>query len=150
MESNRPLFANLTIILLVLLAIGGLYGGIALIGDPSGIKLGLGEAFTENPPVFNDFLIPGILLVILFGLLPLFAAISLIRFKPGKPKRVGKMHRSWQLALLTGILLIIWIIVQVILIGFQSFLQPLFGGIGILLNWLLTSAPVRVYYQDPA
>ena len=57
------------VFLLALLGIGALYGGITLIIDPEGVLLGLPLTLLDHS-MFKDFLIPGILLFALFGLIP--------------------------------------------------------------------------------
>ena len=149
MVAHKPLFATLSISLLLIIGLGGIYGGYSLVSDPTGGSLGLPATLYEEIPLFSNLFIPGLLLLFTLGLLPLVAAVGMIRFRPGKPEKMGKMHWSWKAALFSGILLILWIAIQILMIGFQTFLQPLFGVVGIVLNWLLTTAPVRMFYQDP-
>jgi len=71
--------AGLTITLislLVLLALAALGGGLSMIMDPSGAALGLDEN-VEYLPLFDDYLVPGVLLIILQGLVPLLLAFGL-------------------------------------------------------------------------
>ena len=65
------------VILLTLLGIGGIYGGYMLFSDPSGKKFQWTVEMLEGTP-FKNFLIPGITLFIVNGLLPLFIAILTI------------------------------------------------------------------------
>lgn len=110
-------------------AVGGLPAGLAMVMDPSGQAIGFStEILTDTP--FNDFLIPGIFLLVINGLFNLAAAINSFLWK----KYCG------QIGLALGVLLTAWICIQIYLIGLVHFLQPLFlilGLIEIILSFLL-------------
>jgi hypothetical protein len=87
---------------------------------PDGSGLGMSPEILQNTP-FSNFLIPGLFLFVVNGLLNLLAAIlSFIRNKFGS-----------YLGLVLGIMLVLWIIIQVWLISLESFMQPLFFLIGL-------------------
>jgi hypothetical protein len=94
----------------------------------------------ERSP-FRDFRIPGLILCVVLGLGAFFVAAGLFslpawrwaeRLNPFKSK-----HWSWMAAVTFGVALIIWIAVQVAMIGGGSWLQVLYFGVGLLI--LLTS-----------
>ncbi len=62
------------IILLLLNAIGALWGGFGLIYDPSGEFMQMPLDFLRHSP-FPNYLVPGIILFVFNGLLCLMAAI---------------------------------------------------------------------------
>jgi hypothetical protein len=99
----------------------GLLGGIMLMRDPSGQFLQMDQAMLSTTP-FANFLIPGIVLFIFVGLGNIVGFV-LTLLKKGRPGLIG---------LLFGAVLMIWIVVQVVLIGYQSFLQPLYFLTGLL------------------
>jgi hypothetical protein len=84
------------------------------------------EMLSESP--LNSFLLPGLFLLIVNGFAnALGAYLSFIRNKI-----------AGQLGLILGILLTLWIIIQVAWITMSSFLQPLFLVVGltnIFLSW---------------
>jgi len=117
--------ASRTIAILVLFfnGISALFGGWALFSDPSGQTVQMPLSFLENSP-FKDFLIPGIILFTLIGVFSIIIAILAIR----RVKYYG------HLTFLEGLILCIWLTVQIIMIKeFQAFLHTLYYLIGILL-----------------
>ena len=101
-------------------AIGAIPAGLGYLLDTSGKGMGVTtEMLSESP--LNSFLLPGLFLLIVNGLAnALGAYLSFIR-----NKIAGHM------GLILGILLTLWIIIQVAWITLSSFLQPLFLVIGL-------------------
>ena len=118
MKKNRKLYIFLGILQLII-AIGAIPAGLAFTIDPTGHSNGGNTEILSNSP-FNDFLIPGLFLLIIHGVGNLFGAfLSFWRFN---------------LAGITGIALgvtqVLWIVFQVVWIGLSSFLQPTFFIVG--------------------
>ena len=63
----------LAILLLFFLGFDGIYGGFMLISDPSGGKFEWSLELLDGTP-FNSFFIPGIVLLLVNGLFPVFVA----------------------------------------------------------------------------
>jgi len=101
-------------------AIGAIPAGLGYLLDTSGKGMGVTtELLSESP--LNSFLLPGLFLMIVNGFgNALGAYLSFI-----KNKIAG------HLGLILGILLTLWIIIQVAWITLSSFLQPLFLVIGL-------------------
>lgn len=112
----------LALFLLLFNGLGALFGGWSLMMDPTGSDLGMAVTYLEHSP-FRDFFIPGIVLFTCIGLLSLLAFLW-TGFK-------WKNYTWWIMA--EGILLIGWIIIQIIFIRQFSFLQVIYGGIGMIL-----------------
>ena len=74
----RPL-RMIAIAVLGVLGLCGLAGGLALVTDPSGARLRLTVDQLPAWPLLDDYTVPGIALIVLFGLLPLAAAGLLAR-----------------------------------------------------------------------
>jgi len=116
--------------LLFFTAITAIWGGVGLIYDPSGEYMQMSLDFLQHSP-FPNYLIPGILLLIFNGMLSLITAIMVI-----KNHSIG-----YKLTILQGIILIIWLSVQIAMI--RVFYIPMhlpFFTIGItliLLGWHL-------------
>ena len=110
------------IILLIFLGISALFGGCAFIIDPSGELIQMPLSHLEHSP-FSNFLIPGLILLLFNGvssIVIIVLAIRKYRFYP-------------ELIILQGIVLDVWIVVQLIMIRSVSFLHYLFFTVGILL-----------------
>ena len=105
----------------IFIGMGALSGGLPMILTPNGGSSGLNTDILQNTP-FTNFLIPGILLFTINGIGSLVGAYFSLKFK----KQTGFF------GIFLGIALIIWIITQMYLLGFVSWLQPLFGTLGVL------------------
>ena len=135
--------------LLLLLGIAALIPGINLMVDPTGKGIQFPEGSLANSP-FDNYLIPGFLLTVCIGLLPLLAWWALWkkpdnalfqRLNPFAPR-----HWAWTLALMSGIGLLIWIGVQMTMVPY-FFLQPLLLGWGVFIVCTCFLPGVRGYYE---
>jgi hypothetical protein len=147
---SRPLAAWLLIILLILIGIGAVISGVLLFIAPDGHLLQLPLKYLEGSP-FSDFLTPGIILFVFVGIYPLMVGYSLVR-KPSwrwpdvlNPSKT--MHWSWAAALAAGTVMLGWIAVETLLLGYISFLQPVILGYGLLVIILTLLPAVRGYYK---
>jgi hypothetical protein len=116
-------------ILQLITGIGAVPAGISLIVDPSGRGLTWTLEMLGTAP-FSDYLIPGILLLLVNGLGSLTGAVLSFRRHPfSGPVAAG-----------LGVFLIGWIVAQVWWMGLSFWLQPLFFFVGIVelgLGWLI-------------
>ena len=144
---NRPLAIFPLVLLQLLLGVGAVYGGWTLMTDPSVFELNP-EWLAGSP--FRSYFFPGLILFLLNGVFPLFICIGLL-LKPAWPwANVFNIYRdrhwAWTYSLFSGIMLIIWITVQLTMMP-SYWLQPAFLGVGILiLIFTLWPAMMR-YYQ---
>jgi hypothetical protein len=107
-------------ILLTFVAIGAIPAGFSMIIQPDGSGLGLTTDLLKNSP-FPDFLIPGLFLFFVNGVLNL--AVAILSFLNSRFSGVS--------AMLLGAALVAWICVQVYYISLSSFMQPMFFLIGL-------------------
>lgn len=148
----KPFPLYILLMLLLALGTGGVYGGFLLTEDPSGGALQIPLYVLEKSP-FRDFLLPGIILLIFNGILPLFVAYGLIMRPEWRwPERLNiyrrRRHWAWSFALCCGIILSVWINVQMLLLGPPySPLQPAFGLYGIVLVVFSLMPKVMRYYE---
>lgn len=135
---KRPVSFYILLILLFFQSASGFYGGGALIMDPTGNLLQMPMALLESSP-FPDFLIPGIILFSILGIFPLIVFVGLWRRK----------RWSWMGAVLVSAALIIWISVEIAMIGYVSEppLQLIYGLVGIALLGLTQLPAVRKFIQ---
>jgi hypothetical protein len=126
---------RLRIVLIVLeaaLAVGGLYGGIAFIVRPNGEALGMSTDLLSHTP-FDDYLVPGVLLLAANAVLPLAVAWAALRRWWWAPAG----HLS------VGLVLSAWIIVQLMLVGYATPIQPACLALGILILLLAWASRSR-------
>ncbi len=134
------IFRLIAIILLLFNAIPALFGGWALMTDPSGESLEMTLSILEHSP-FENFLVPGIILFVTNGLLSLLFAVSaMLRF----------MNYAW-LVIFQGFILLGWLVVQIIMIReFNASLHGTYFCVGLLLiatGWILARQD-QVIYQS--
>lgn len=113
---------SLLFILVSFIAVTSTLSGLLMISNPGGAILNLPISLLEGTP-FKNFLIPGILLTTMVGSVNLLAVFFNMQRHP------NRYH--WAIA--GGIVISIWIIVQMLLIGAIHWLHFLYLGIGILI-----------------
>ncbi len=121
---RRPALRWITVLLLAVLLAGGWVGGIGFLTDPSGNGLGMTTDQLPRWPLLEDYTVPGVLLLLAFGVLPLPAVVLLARRRPS-----GFLAASG-----VGLLLVAWMLAQLAAIGLLlSGMQLGFLALGALL-----------------
>jgi hypothetical protein len=111
----------------ILLGIGAIAGGIALMAGPHGEIIPLSVSSLAGSP-FADYFVPGAVLFTILGLGPLVAAVF-----------AWRRHRLAPfMTVAVGAALLVWLAVQVATIGFVSDppLQPVYLGLGVVITLL--------------
>lgn len=127
-RKNKDLVTGLGV-LQVLIGLGAVGGGLALVLEPSGSNLGIPLEVLKSSP-FSTFLVPGIVLLIVNGFGNLVGATA-------------SFTRYWcagEIAIALGLFLVAWIMLQVYWFAAFHWLPALYLGIGLLelvLGWLL-------------
>lgn len=138
------------IVAIAILAITGIYGGVALILDKSGANLELSTNLLEST-IFNSYLVPGIILLILLGFFPTITVFGLITRKKSrianKINIYKKRHWAWTYALYCGIMLVLWIDIQVMMIGGGYILQSIYAILGVLIIIFTLLPSVSRFYK---
>jgi hypothetical protein len=146
---RRPLCLWPLLLALLFLTLGGLYGGIAMLTDPTGGSLQLTEVLPLLP--VSDFTLPGLFLFIVMGLTPLVLSYGLL-LRPHwawaeSLLRWSKHHWAWTGTLGLGVILGIWLAVQALLIGFQWPIQYITAADGVLIVLLAWVPGLRRFYS---
>lgn len=102
-------------------AIGAIPAGLSMIIDPSGSGVGIPREILAGSP-FQDFLFPGLFLFFVNGLFNVAGAVLSFR----------KHNSAGFAGMILGVLLMVWICIQVYFTGLISFLQPLFFAVGVI------------------
>ena len=116
----KKILFSTSISLLVITGITAIYGGLRLMIDPTGEGIGFSLSRLKFLPLKNYFL-PGLLLLTVIGIGSMGIAVMVFR----------KNRHGPLLLMLQGLLLVGWIIVQALTVP-SSFLQYLFGTIGVV------------------
>lgn len=106
------------LLIIAINAIGGGYYGM------SGAKFVPLEWLKGSP--FHNYFIPGLFLFVCIGGLSLFSSVAIFK----------RYEAANTLAFISGIIVILWLIVQVAIIGYVSWMQPTTAVIAILIIFL--------------
>lgn len=112
----------LSIASLLLTALNALIAGLLFMIDPSGSKMGMTVDYLRFSP-FRSFLIPGLVLFSVNGILSLLTAFSIIKHQANAPV----------LIIIQGILLGGWILIQIIMVRDINPLHIIMFIIGVIL-----------------
>jgi hypothetical protein len=93
------------------------------VSDPSGATIGLPLEWLKGSP-FSDYLIPGLILSSVLGILPLVVAWGLWK----------RRSWAWYGSLFVGVSLASWIATEILMIGYQPAppLQAIYGGLSMV------------------
>jgi len=143
-------FLYILIILLGFLALGAIFGGGALIISPSGELLRMPLSNLGTSP-FKDFLIPGIILFSILGVIPVILIFALLK----KPKckfceslnLFNDMHWAWSFCIYVSFALIIWIQVEMIFLKTVMWLQAFYMFYALIMIFVLLLPQLRNLYK---
>ena len=119
-------------ILQLFIGLGAIGGGLGLVLEPSGANIGMPLEMLNHSP-FSDFLVPGLVLLIVNG----FGSIA------GSVSSFKLFRYTAEIALALGAFLVAWILFQVYWIHSFHWLHALYLSLGIIefaLGWLLRKA----------
>jgi hypothetical protein len=153
-RTRRPAAFWLLIALLALQGIAAVPAGLMLVLDPvGGMMLRMPADMLEGSP-FDTFLIPGLILFLVLGVGAFFVMACLLALPDwGWTQRLNPFkgrHWTWAASAAFGVALMIWIVVQVLMIGGGDPLQTVFFVVGMAILLLTLSGPVRRYLALPA
>jgi hypothetical protein len=130
----RLFFRYLLIFQMFFLSVGALFGGYMLINDPSGNSLQFPEGSLTNSP-FSDFTIPGVVLFMSLGIFPLFLIYPLIFRPEWRWTNLLNIYKNrywaWTYSLYVGIIMVLWIDIQIYVIGGGATIQLFYALFGI-------------------
>lgn len=135
--------------LLVFLGVGGLVGGAGMLAAPNGSVIGLDPVFLEPVPLLDTWLVPGLFLLFVLGVLPLltaWAVVSAPALAWAEPlERRTHEHVAWAASLAIAVLLVTFIAYEALVITAAEArpLQVLMAATGLAIGALASSAPVR-------
>ena len=144
-RAHRPFPVLLTIVLLLVLGIGALGGGATMLFGIGGESI-LPDEYLEALPLVTSWVVPGLILVIGFGLGSLITAYGVSR-RPAWPwvggvEQLTGHHWSWIATVVIGVGQMIWITIELFSIPFSA-LMPTFGLVGLALAVLPLTRQVR-------
>jgi hypothetical protein len=150
--TKRPWPLYILLVLHLMLGLGAVGGGLVLMIRPDGSLLHMPVSALQGSP-FHDFLLPGVILFLVLGVLPVFtfailiarpqwAFLHAINIYPGR-------YPGWMFSLFVGIALLIWMDVELAVIGYGAAIQMLYSLWGLLLIIFTLTPSVMRYYGQP-
>ncbi|MFH1214419.1 MAG: hypothetical protein V1681_10040 [Candidatus Neomarinimicrobiota bacterium] len=150
-KSNRPFSLYLLVILMIFQSVGAIGGGLALVIRPSGTLIQMPLSMLEHSP-FPNFLIPGLFLLIVLGLLPACECYALLK-KPAcqfctrlNPEK--EVHWAWSLSFFIGIVLILWIDLEVMFLRSVALLHLIYALLGVAIVVVTVWPSTRRYFKS--
>lgn len=136
LRSRRPLGVWLLVVVLLVIAVGGLATGPQLIADPTGSRVGADQISLTRTPL-HDWTLVGWFLIVVMGVIPLVIAWGLAtRHAWRLAERIDPVrteHWSWLAVQVMGGGLVVWLGLQLALIDQKGGPQSLFGVLGLAL-----------------
>ena len=121
-QTRKPVSVWVLTLDLLVLGLGGLYGGILFLLDPSGARMGVPLSLLEGLPL-QDFLLPGLFLLVVMGMAPLILAAAVWKRVP----------RAWEATLILGLVLLLWLGAEFLLWGYQAPIQIVTSVLDLIL-----------------
>ncbi|WP_432840071.1 hypothetical protein [Dactylosporangium sp. CA-092794] len=148
---RRPRPVTVTVGLLVFLALSAVAGGIGLIDG--GISDQFPADWLDRLPLIDSWLIPGLVLGVGFGLGSFVAAYGMLTLRGG-PRPAAALrwtghHWSWSATIALGVGQVVWIALELIYLPGWSWLQVIYGGIGVALAVLPLLPAVSAHLRRP-
>lgn len=150
-QEERPLLILLLLSAGILfVSVMALVSGFSMMIDSSGAGIGMELSWLKNTP-FQNYLFPGLWLFIVYGIGGLLLLYALW-FRPGWSWLANLMpwtheHAAWGLSVLLGIVIMVWIVVQVTWIPPSAPLLPaVIFAIGLAMVVLPLFPAMRRYY----
>ncbi|MNI23400.1 hypothetical protein D3C73_769860 [compost metagenome] len=150
---KAPHTVKILILLHAALGLGAVFGGGSLVLDPTGKMIGLPIEIMKVK-LFSNYMIPGILLLVVFGIGPLVLVVELLLKRDcklgQKLNSLKPMHWSWTFSLYTAFGLIIWIMVQMYVLNAVAIVHLVYVGWALAIQIVTLLPSVREYYEPKA
>jgi len=124
-------------ILQIFVGITAVLGGFGLVSDPSGSKMNVPLELLKNS-LFTNYLIPGLVLLIVIGVGHVFAGIVIFL----------RYRHAGNISVFFGAFLALYMIIEVWFLGLVNFSQPLYfllGAIELIIGLKLSRADKSEY-----
>ena len=141
---------NILLTLLAFLGLGAIFGGGVLIISPTGKLFGMPLSLLDNSP-FTNFLVPGIILFTVLGIVPIGVTIALIKKPAYKFAELFNfykdMHWSWTYCIYIAFALIIWIQIEMTFLRAVHWSHTLYMFLAEAIIFGAVLPQVRVLYK---
>ena len=149
-KTSKTTTRNALLFVLVFLGLGAVFGGGVLIISPSGELIGMPLSMLDYSP-FNNFLIPGIILFTILGVVPIGVTLALIKkpeYKFAEHFNFFKdMYWAWTYCVYIAFALIIWIQIEMTFINAVHWSHTLYMFWALVIIFLALLPQVRSLYK---
>ncbi len=101
---------------------------------------------------FPNFFVPGVFLFFVLGVLPLVSAFGLLKkFNFPLAERINvhrRQHWSWTASFYSGIILVLWIDIQVAILRSLDVLHLIYSVLGIVIVLLAVWPTVMAHFEE--
>ena len=143
---------NILLFLLAFLGLGALFGGGILIISPSGDLFGMPLSMLGQSP-FTSFLVPGIILFVVLGLIPCGLVVALLTTpKSGLVEFANfypDMHWAWTGSISVAFALIIWLQAEMMFLQAVGWLHTIYMVLAVAILFVALLPTVRALYKKP-
>jgi hypothetical protein len=150
MQKQANKTRNILLYLLAFLGLGAIGGGGVFIISPGGKLMGMPISILNTSP-FHNFLIPGIILFSVLGLVPLMLIIALVKKPQSKlAERINffeDMHWSWSFTIYIAFILIFWIQIQMVFLSAVHWLHTFYMFFAVVIIFVALLPQVRNLYK---
>jgi hypothetical protein len=141
---------NILLILLSFLGLGALFGGGVFIIGPSGKIFGMPLSMLDHSP-FPNFLIPGIILFIILGAVPVLLVIALIKRPISKQAEFlncyKDMYWAWTFCIYIAFALIVWLQTEMTILRAVHWSHSFYLAIAMAILFVALLPGVRAIYK---
>jgi hypothetical protein len=142
---------NILLILLAVLGSGSIFGGGVLIISPSGKLFGMPLSMLDKSP-FNNFLVPGIILFSVLGIVPIGVMIALIKKPSCKFAELFNFYKDmywgWTYCIYIAFALIFWIQAEMTFLHAVHWSHSLYMFLGVAIIFVSLLPQVRILYKS--
>lgn len=147
---TRLIIPGILSLSLLLLGVGGIYGGVVFLADPSGELMGMPVRYLDGLPI-HDYLLPGLWLLVVMGIGPLVILYGLW-VRPAWRwtwviERRSHASWSWSAGFVLSMILLIQLGVE-LLLGMFAPPTILTGLLGLIILVCLLVPAVRTRYAQ--
>ena len=141
---------NILFMLLAFLGLGAIFGGGVFILSPTGKLFGMPLSILGNSP-FTSFLIPGIILFVVLGVVPIGLIVALVKKPEYKFAQLFNFYKDmywgWTYTIYIAFALIIWIQVEMTVLRAVHWSHSLYMFLAITILFVALLPKLRALYK---
>ena len=149
-DRKRPWTLYMLLAMVLFQGLGAIGGGLVLMIRPDGSLIHMPVSILSGS-VFTSFLIPGLVLFLVLGVFPICTFFMLLFEPQWRFLQLLSIYRDryvgWMFSLFIGISLIIWMDIELAIIGHGAFIQDIDTVLGLMILIFTLTPSVMKYYE---